>query len=271
MALRSRPATTEVDASTIDVLVVDDDAAFRESLMERLQLEGWTTAGAADGAEALQLARDRAPRIVLLDLQMPVMNGWQFLERRRADRALTKVPVLVLSGLGACAAGRHDVEGVLEKPIDEARLTDLVRAHLTPPRPTILLVEDDDDTRVSLSEFLDDAGYDVVQAANGREAEDRVLAGPRPDCILLDLWMPVMDGWRFTTRLQQLGCPPIPILVITAAEPHWGYPVPTARVVRKPIRAEVILGRLRQVVAPRGREQGPARRGLPRAGSTSRR
>src|SRR4051812_24383918 len=99
MPVTSKPATTELDASIVDVLVVDDDAVLRESVQEGLQSEGWITAGAADGAEALQFARDRGPRLILLDLEMPVMNGWQFLERRRADRALARVPVVIMSAL----------------------------------------------------------------------------------------------------------------------------------------------------------------------------
>jgi CheY-like chemotaxis protein len=66
--------------------------------------------------------------------------------------------------------------------------------------------------------------------------------------------MPVMDGWRFTSRLKQTGVPAIPILVMTAAEPHWGYPVPQARVVRKPIRPDALVATLRRLVASSSEE-----------------
>ena len=74
MMMDSKPATTELDASVLDVLVVDDDATTREGLLERLQQLGLVAIAAADGSEALPLARDRAPRLILLDLQMPVLN-----------------------------------------------------------------------------------------------------------------------------------------------------------------------------------------------------
>ena len=109
------------------------------------------------------------------------------------------------------------------------------------------MVEDDEDTRVEVSELLEEHGYRVARAGNGEEAEALLRQDPRPDCIILDLWMPVMDGWRFTTRLEQLG-PPIPIVVVTAAEPYWGYPVSAAQVIRKPIQAESLLAKVRGLI-----------------------
>lgn len=101
---------------------------------------------------------------------------------------------------------------------------------------TILLVEDDEETRAALAELLEDGGYLVVGTANGRQAEDYLRDNAAPDAIVLDLWMPMMDGWTFAARLQASDRPPIPTVVITAAAPHWGYPVAAARVLRKPIR-----------------------------------
>jgi CheY-like chemotaxis protein len=112
----------------------------------------------------------------------------------------------------------------------------------------ILVVEDDDDTRAAVCEMLQEEGYRVASARNGQEAENYLHSGGRPDCILLDLSMPVMDGWTFTSRLQQLGGRPIPIVVATAAESYWGYPVPVAQVMRKPLHEETLLPLLRKVM-----------------------
>jgi CheY-like chemotaxis protein len=82
----------------------------------------------------------------------------------------------------------------------------------------ILVVDDDPDIRDSLREVLEDEGYEVACVGNGREALDHLKsANPRPCVILLDLMMPVMDGWEF--RALQLRTPtlaPIPVMVITA-------------------------------------------------------
>ena len=251
-----KPPTTELDAACADVLVVNEDVALRERLLESLQLEGFVTIAAASGAAALRLARERSPRLIVVDLRIPGRGGWPFLEQRRRDPRLRSIPVI---GLGAPPASLRDVQAVPE-PFDEQRLIDLVRATLpgdtAAELPSILVVEDDEDTRTELSELLEEQGYRVARAANGQEAEALLRAQPRPDCIVLDLWMPVMDGWRFATRLQQFGLPHIPLMVITAAEPYWGYPVSLAQVIRKPIHAPALLAMLRELTRRATRSKG---------------
>src|SRR5688500_20396297 len=128
MPMESRPRTTELDGSSVDVLVVDDDLSFAQSLVEEIALFGYVAVAAANGAEALRLAQDRPPRLILLDLEMPVMNGWQFLQRRRSNRALSRIPVVVISGMATAIAGRQrdDVQGDIEKPREEEGLVVLM-------------------------------------------------------------------------------------------------------------------------------------------------
>ncbi len=110
------------------VLVVDDDLDTRDALGERLASAGYEIAKAADGAQALAyLKRAAPPALILLDLAMPVMDGWQFLAERERDADLRAIPVVVISA-------QPDVEeritalhaGFLAKPITIARLLDEV-------------------------------------------------------------------------------------------------------------------------------------------------
>jgi CheY-like chemotaxis protein len=81
---------------------------------------------------------------------------------------------------------------------------------------TILIVEDDGELAEALAEVLDDEGYQVMVARNGSEALDRILRdGVRPGLILLDMMMPVMNGWQLKARLDELGSS-IPLIVCTA-------------------------------------------------------
>ena len=82
---------------------------------------------------------------------------------------------------------------------------------------SILLVDDDESIREILGQILTDEGYEVTEATDGRAALDHLRGGTRPDLILLDLMMPVLDGWRF--RTEQLRDPKlavIPVVIITA-------------------------------------------------------
>jgi CheY-like chemotaxis protein len=112
------------------VLVVEDDADVRESLIALLELEGYTAAGAADGGEALAALRATGACIVVLDLFMPVMNGTAFLDAKRQDAALADVPVVVITADPVAASQvRGRVVDALVKPLDHDRLLATVAAH----------------------------------------------------------------------------------------------------------------------------------------------
>jgi CheY-like chemotaxis protein len=96
------------------LLVVDDDRDVREALRTALENEGYTVAVAANGAEAIHKMAERPPRLVLLDLMMPVVDGWEVLDRMRDDPDLAGVPVCVVSAVAAHRPARADF--VLRKP-----------------------------------------------------------------------------------------------------------------------------------------------------------
>ncbi len=104
------------------VLVVDDDSATREGLLQFLEEEGYSAVGAENGMRALEVLEGiESPGLILLDLMMPVMDGWQFLEKRAADRRVKECPVVLLSGM----AFIQDAPGVadfLSKPVNFTKL-----------------------------------------------------------------------------------------------------------------------------------------------------
>jgi DNA-binding response OmpR family regulator len=120
----------------------------------------------------------------------------------------------------------------------------------TAPRATILLVEDDADIRESVAEFLEEEGFSAVTAANGKEAEAYLLKNPAPACLVLDLMMPLLDGWTLAGLMREGHLPQIPIVVMTAADSHWGYPTPPGQVLRKPVNALKLLRLVRALASP---------------------
>jgi CheY-like chemotaxis protein len=101
------------------VLVVDDDDAIREIMAEILRDEGYDVVCAGNGAQALNELRKEPEHtdLMLLDLMMPVMSGWELLEELQASSPLSRIPVIVVSAMTAPGAWAH-----LSKPIDLDRL-----------------------------------------------------------------------------------------------------------------------------------------------------
>jgi CheY-like chemotaxis protein len=111
----------------ISVLVVDDESDIREAVAEVLADEGYVVHGAGDGAEALRKARLVHPTIVLLDLMMPGMNGWEFRQAQKHDPEIQDIPVIVLSALGRVSG--MDAAEFIQKPFDLEDLLSAIREH----------------------------------------------------------------------------------------------------------------------------------------------
>jgi CheY-like chemotaxis protein len=112
------------------VLIVEDDEDLRDMMAQMLTIEGFDTAAVANGREALDYLHSAdKPNLILLDLMMPVMDGWEFRRQQKADPELAPVPVIVLSALDQARAAPVDAEAFMKKPLDFDRLLELVRDH----------------------------------------------------------------------------------------------------------------------------------------------
>jgi CheY-like chemotaxis protein len=117
------------------VLIVDDDEVTLASLGSLLELEGYSVERARNGREALEkiALKNEVPGLILLDLKMPVMDGWQFLAERSKDARARAAPVVLLSGL-PYIPNAPGVSDFLTKPIDANRLLACVRRFCGAPR-----------------------------------------------------------------------------------------------------------------------------------------
>ncbi len=116
------------------ILVIDDEEMVRYAVAMILQSEGWETVQAADGQEGLAKARQTPPDIIVCDLNMPVMDGFEVLTAVRSDPTLQAVPFLVITGQTGHGYEKRALEtgaeAVLLKPFHNNTLVDLVRRHL---------------------------------------------------------------------------------------------------------------------------------------------
>lgn len=116
------------------ILVVDDDADFRTGLRLALEMKGYQVDEADNGEQALSKLAEKPPLLVLLDLQMPVMNGREMLQRMRATAELKDVPVVIISGFGfEWEAELMGAQGYVGKPFEPEELQKTI-ANLLKPR-----------------------------------------------------------------------------------------------------------------------------------------
>jgi DNA-binding response OmpR family regulator len=111
------------------VLVVDDDDNLREMMAQLLTLEGFDAEVAKNGEDALNKAHAYRPSVIVLDMMMPVMDGWAFRAHQRHDAAIATIPVIILSAAPLERLTNVGANAVLQKPFDYDRLVAAVRAH----------------------------------------------------------------------------------------------------------------------------------------------
>ena len=211
--LPTNPGGSEV------VLAIDDDPSALEVLTGALDRHGIITLTARTGAEGLAIARKIRPAVVLLDLRMPEMDGWEVLGALKQDPELADTPVVMVSGVDdEGQARRLGAQAYLAKPVDSERLVRVVRRLVAPGAGRVLIVEDEPDARELLRRPLEREGWTVCEAGDGQEALD-CLASEPVELVLLDLNMPTMDGFEFLDRLRgHAEWAKIAVVVVTAAE-----------------------------------------------------
>jgi CheY-like chemotaxis protein len=246
------------------VLLAEDDAGTRALVRCVLQRAGYHVLEARDGQEALDLGERYAGPVDLLvtDVVLPRMSGPQVAARLRRRRPALRI--LYTSGHTEHALmppdGRMAGLTLLPKPFTAQGLAHAVRSVLDDPAPaepvpfegrpkTVLLVEDDLATREALAAALQYRGYAVTAAPNGQEALARLREGQLPSVILLDLLMPVMDGWQFRAEQRRdARLSPIPVVIVTASGDvrQKAEALGAAGFLQKPLDMDELVGHVRR-------------------------
>ena len=189
---------------TSRVLIVDDDRDHAESLADILEMRGHRVELAHSGEEAVALFCADDFDLVLMDVQLPGINGVEtFFEFKRLR---TDARVMMMTGFSVeqlvAQAVDNGALGVLRKPFGAADL--LAAVETVKPRGIVLVADDDPLFTASIIPVLSAHGYRVETAGTGEEALRKLSAG-RVDCLLLDVRMPVFSGLEVYLRLKEAG------------------------------------------------------------------
>ncbi len=228
LPLQTKGATSEVAATAYPeispnaktILVIDDDPTVHDLMQRLLSASGYQVLLANSGIKGLEMARTQQPDVITLDVMMPVMDGWSVLSALKADPLTSEIPVVMMTmtserNMAYALGAAH----FLMKPINREELSKVLSRYISKDSATALIVEDDPATRELLLRSLRQAGVAVHSAENGQVGLDWLQANGAPDLILLDLMMPVMDGFDFVAELRRNEqFQDVPVVVISAKD-----------------------------------------------------
>jgi PAS domain S-box-containing protein len=219
-ASREMPGAVKADSGPVLVLVNDEES--RNRISSFLENRGHHLVHASDPSQAVKLAREAQPAVILLDLSGLGADAWQVFQELRGDQSTEAIPILVLApsedektavSLGASA--------VVRKPIEPESLIQVLDKHVRclPGEPSrVLVVDDDAEARELLDEVLRSVGLLPVVASSGKQALE-VLARSPISAAVVDLIMPEMNGFELILRMRlDPRFSQLPVIVLTGKE-----------------------------------------------------
>jgi signal transduction histidine kinase/DNA-binding response OmpR family regulator/HAMP domain-containing protein len=197
-----RDTTTADDRS---ILIIEDDKKFASILADTAREHHFKVLIAEDGESSLHLADFYQPSGIILDVNLPGMDGWQVMQRLKDGSKTRHIPVHFISGTDSPKdVLTNGAIGFLTKPVSMADMEEVfsrITHIIDHPIKQLLLIEDDSTLLQSMCELLSDKNLLIVTAKSGAEARKQ-LAIKRFDCIVLDLGLPDMSGIELIETLQ---------------------------------------------------------------------
>ncbi len=220
------------------ILIIEDEKILLEVLQKKLSREGYEIITAKDGLEGLEKIRAESPNLVILDIVIPKMGGFEVIEKMREEPDLKSIPIIIISNSGqtveiekALRLGAKDyliktefdpkevIEKVKKQIGEEKKVSATTNKNeggkLNKDGPKILIIEDDQFLRGLITRKLEKEKYVISEAVDGEEGL-RKIREEKPDLILLDLILPSLDGFEV---LREAKSDPevkdIPVIVLS--------------------------------------------------------
>ena len=222
------------------ILIIEDNAETILQVKYILEKEGYKISSSKSGEDALQFIEHTIPDALILDLNMPGMDGFEVLEKVRGTEKTRNIPVLIMTAkditneeLGRLSANNIQQlvkKGMIDKKSLLSKIKHLFDSYLSDKFPqksgvknerkTILIIEDNPDNLTTLKAIIPDE-YQVLEANNGEDGF-KLISKRRPDCIFLDINLPRLDGLSITKIIKDdEKLKHIPLIAVTAlAMPH---------------------------------------------------
>jgi HAMP domain-containing protein/CheY-like chemotaxis protein/signal transduction histidine kinase len=204
------------------VLIVEDDMSFAKIVLEYARERNFKGIVTAQGDSALTLARDYMPSAILLDIDLPDIDGFTVLDRLKRDPATRHIPVHVMSSLMERERTlRQGALSYLNKPISRERLQEefaRIQKFMVAGKRSLLVVEDEKMQRDAIVELIGDKDIRIIGVETAQQALE-ALNNDRFDCMVLDLTLPDMSGFELLALIEKnVTLHDMPIVIYTAKD-----------------------------------------------------
>ncbi|MBN2407997.1 MAG: response regulator [Elusimicrobia bacterium] len=253
------------------IMVIDDDADFVQLTRDSLESKNFRVIGAGSGREGLEILRREEVGLIILDLLMPEMNGYEFIRTAKKDPATAKIPIIVVThvdlrecrdkclmlGVKECFSkpfvNRDAILDELKKLMDKMTEEKMPDQKKESAGVRILVADDEEIILELVRDTLESQGYEVIVAHDGREALEQIYAH-KPDVLLLDVKMPFLTGYEVCEKIREdILMSNIPIIMLTAKTSEQdeikGLESGVDDYMTKPFRPAILLARIRSVLA----------------------
>ncbi|UII79326.1 response regulator [Flagellimonas sp. CMM7] len=203
------------------LLVVEDDLQFAKVLLDQARENGFKVLVTDQGDKALQHVEEYSPNAIILDMQLPIMDGWTVLKKLKASEEHAHIPVHVISGIDKTKLGLElGAVEYLVKPIAldklEQTFSNISKTIAGTDVKKVLIIEDDESNNKALQEMIKSKQLDAVAAKNAKDAR-KLFKNEHPDLVVLDLGLPDIDGIELLDEFK-LQKKEVPVIVFTGRE-----------------------------------------------------
>ncbi|HEX3227053.1 MAG TPA: response regulator, partial [Gaiellaceae bacterium] len=205
------------------VLVIEDDVTFARTVLDTSRERGFKGIVALRGDVGLALAHEYRPDAIVLDMQLPVMDGWDVLEHLKRHPATRHIPVHIVSAIDGDRTSvlRAGAVAYLEKPLEKEGLDSMlgeISSFIERDVRRLLVVEDDDTERSSIVELVGSDDVDITAVGSAEDAF-AALQSQQFDCMVLDLKLPETTGFKVLEQLKRDGqLAKLPVIVYTGKD-----------------------------------------------------
>ncbi|MBE8398655.1 response regulator [Leptospira borgpetersenii] len=199
------------------LLIVEDDLKFASILLKQANEKGFRGISAATGEDGLVLARKHKPHAILLDLDLPGMDGHAVLNELKADQSVRHIPVHIISAKEySLKLIRDGAVEYIKKPVNKKQLDEAfnrIEHFISRKMKNLLIIEDDANSRSTTRKLIGNDDVKCFEASSGKEALS-VYSENHFDCIVLDIGLPDMSGFDLIREMEKIKEKQIPPIII---------------------------------------------------------